>query len=154
METLLAFIVGGLFAASIFLMLRKNLIRIVIGLILLSNAVNLMVFTMGRVTAANPPLIGEGAVAAGAGIANPLPQALVLTAIVIGFGLLAFALVLAYRSYKELNTVNVDEMRLAEPPYPGENIRVSNNSAASTPEIVPSTGGEPLTQPDNKEGGR
>lgn len=150
METLLAFIVGGLFASSIYLMLRKNLIRIVIGLILLSNAVNLLVFTMGRLTAGNPPLIAEGATAADPGIANPLSQALVLTAIVIGFGLLAFALVLTYRSYKELNTVNVDEMRLAEPPYPGENIPQAGDSVSLKKEVVPSTGGEQVTRPDNK----
>ncbi|MEX0928550.1 MAG: Na+/H+ antiporter subunit C [Balneolales bacterium] len=153
METLLAFIVGVLFASSIFLMLRKNLIRIVIGLIMLSNAVNLLIFTMGRITAAHPPLIGEDATIGSAGMANPLPQALVLTAIVIGFGLLAFALVLAYRTYKELNTIDVDEMRIAEPPYPGEPTGPSKGSVRSKPEMVPSAGGEPVNQPDNKGAG-
>ncbi|MEX1120758.1 MAG: Na+/H+ antiporter subunit C [Balneolales bacterium] len=148
---MLAFIVGGLFAGSIFLMLRKNLIRIVIGLILLSNAVNLLIFTLGRITSANPPLIGEGASVADAGIANPLPQALILTAIVIGFGLLAFALVLTYRSYKELHTVYVDEMRIAEPPFPGEKIGGSN-SVAKKKEVVSSTGGEFVTQSENAGG--
>ncbi|MEX0684588.1 MAG: Na+/H+ antiporter subunit C [Balneolales bacterium] len=152
METLLAFIVGGLFASSIYLMLRKNLIRIIIGLILLSNAVNLLIFTMGRLTSANPPLIAEGANVAEAGIANPLPQALILTAIVIGFGLLAFALVLAYRSYMELNTVEVDELRLAEPPFPGENIKVAGDSVAEKKEVISSTGGESITSPGGKGG--
>ncbi|MEX1135350.1 MAG: Na+/H+ antiporter subunit C [Balneolales bacterium] len=153
METLLAFIVGGLFAGSIFLMLRKNLIRIVIGLILLSNAVNLLIFTLGRITSANPPLIEEGASVADAGIANPLPQALILTAIVISFGLLAFALVLTYRSYKELDTVNIDEMRIAEPPFPGEIVGFSN-SVAKKKDVIPSTGGEPVAEPENERGGR
>lgn len=154
METLLAFIVGGLFAGSIFLMLRKNLIRIIIGLILLSNAVNLLIFTVGRITAGNPPLIGEDSTIAEAGIANPLPQALILTAIVIGFGLLAFALVLVYRSYKELNTVNVDEMRLAEPPFAGEIVVGTNNSVASDTETELPSDDEPVTQAGVKEGGR
>jgi multicomponent Na+:H+ antiporter subunit C len=120
MEALLAVIIGILFASSLYLMLRRNFVRVVIGLILLSNAVNLLIFTMGRITRGNPPLIMDGQQFPAEGFANPLPQALILTAIVIGFGLLAFALVLAYRAYRELNTVDVDRMRVAEPLYPGE----------------------------------
>ncbi|MGI9505246.1 MAG: NADH-quinone oxidoreductase subunit K, partial [Geminicoccaceae bacterium] len=61
-----------------------------------------------------PPLIAEGMTAPAVPVANPLPQALILTAIVIGFGLVAFTLVLALRAYQELGTVNVDAMNLAE----------------------------------------
>lgn len=151
METLLAFVVGGLFAASIFMLLRKDLIRITIGLILLGNAVNLLIFTIGRLTRSRPPLIGPDAVAGEVGIANPLPQALILTAIVIGFGILAFTLALIYRSYKEMNTINVDELRLAEPLYPGEKIKM-NEAAASAMGVAPSTGTEKLPQ-SGKEAG-
>lgn len=117
METLLAFVVGGLVAAGVYLILSRNLVRLIIGVALLSNAVNLTLFTAGRLTRANPPLIPTGAEVPESPFANPLPQALILTAIVIGFGLLAFTLVLIYRANQELGTVDPDEMRLAEPPY-------------------------------------
>src|SRR5690625_6463607 len=96
METLLAIVSGAIFAASIFLILRKNLIRVTIGIVLITNATNLTIFTVGRLTSANPPFIKEGATTAAPGIANSLPQALILTCIVIGFGLLSFALILFY----------------------------------------------------------
>lgn len=115
MEILLAFVVGGLFAASVFMLLRKNLIRIVIGLMLLSNATNLLIFAIGRLTPARPPLIDPVSLAGEPGIANPLPQALILTAIVIGFGMLAFTLALVYRTYRETGSLLVDELRIAEP---------------------------------------
>lgn len=111
MESLLAIVGGSLFAGGVYMLLRKNLIKAIIGIILISNAVNLLLFTLGRLTNDNPPLIMAGETVPAEPFANPLPQALILTAIVIGFGLLAFALVLAYRSYKELGTVNVDEMQ-------------------------------------------
>lgn len=112
METLLAIIGGALFAGGIYMVLRRNLIKAVIGIILISNAVNVLFFNLGRLTKANPPLIWEGNTFPIEPFANPLPQALVLTAIVIGFGLLAFALVLAYRAYKELGTVDLDDMQM------------------------------------------
>lgn len=111
MESLLAITGGAIFATGIYLVLRRNLIKTVLGIILLSNAVNILFFTLGRLTRDNPPLIMEGDQAPLEPFANPLPQALILTAIVIGFGLLSFALVLAYRSYKELGTVDLDDMQ-------------------------------------------
>jgi multicomponent Na+:H+ antiporter subunit C len=117
MEILLAFVVGTLIAASIYLMLKKNLVRVVIGVLILSNAINLLIFTMGRLTRGAPPLIASDASVAAVGIANPLPQALILTAIVIGFGLFAFALGLIYRYYKETQNLESDEMLDAEMPY-------------------------------------
>ena len=73
------------------------------------------IFASGRLTIGAPPLIPEGAEAPLGTVANALPQALVLTAIVIGFGLFAFALVLVFRAYGELGTLDSDEMRIAEP---------------------------------------
>lgn len=108
MEPLLALVVGVLFACGIYLMLRRNLLRFVFGLILLSNGANLLIFTAGRLTRVTPPLIPEDAEVPVAEVANALPQALVLTAIVIGFGLVAFALVLLMRTYSELGTINTD----------------------------------------------
>ncbi len=117
MEVLLSFVIGILFACSVYLMLKKNLVRVVLGVLILSNAVNLLIFTLGRLTRGNPPLIASDSYVAAEGIANPLPQALILTAIVIGFGLFAFALVLIYRYHKETNNLESDEMVDAEIPY-------------------------------------
>lgn len=117
MEVLLAFVIGSLFAASVFLMLKRNLVRVVLGVLILSNAVNLLIFTLGRLTRGAPPLIDANETVAAAGIANPLPQALILTAIVIGFGLFAFALVLIYRYYKETHNLDSDNMTDAEMPF-------------------------------------
>lgn len=116
MELLISLMVGVLVAASVHLMLARNVLRFLFGLVLISNAANLTIFVSGRLTPETPPLIPEGAAAPLAEAANALPQALVLTAIVIGFGLFAFALTLVYRTYQNLGTLNSDEMRLAEPP--------------------------------------
>ena len=115
METALSFTVAIFFAVSIYLMLSKHIIRIVIGVAILSNAVNLMFFTAGRVVREVPPIIPEDAYVPLTQTANPLPQALILTAIVIAFSFFAFLLVLAYRAYQSLGTDDTDEMRLAEP---------------------------------------
>lgn len=118
METLLVIVVGAFFAVSIYLMLSKHLVRILIGVIILSNAVNLLIFTAGRLTAANPPIIRSTETVLAREAANPLPQALILTAIVISFSIFAFLLVLAFRAYQDLDTDDVDEMRVAEPQPP------------------------------------
>jgi multicomponent Na+:H+ antiporter subunit C len=115
MELLVALMVGVLVAAAVHLMLARNVLRFIFGLVLISNAANLTIFVSGRLTPESPPLIPEGATTPVADAANALPQALVLTAIVIGFGLFAFALTLVYRTYQNLGTLNSDEMRLAEP---------------------------------------
>ncbi|MDG4649582.1 Na+/H+ antiporter subunit C [Roseibacterium sp. SDUM158017] len=115
MELFVAIMVGVLVAAAIHLMLARNVLRFIFGLILISNAANLTIFVSGRLTAEAPPLIPYGEDAPVEAVANALPQALVLTAIVIGFGLFAFALTLVYRTYQNLGTLNSDEMRLAEP---------------------------------------
>lgn len=122
MEFLLAIVIGVLVSISVFLLLRKNLVRMLIGVVILSNAVNLLIFTLGRLERGAPPLIDADQTVPSGVFANPLPQALVLTAIVIGFGLFAYALVLTYRAYTEMGTVNVDDMRMAEPAYKGEEL--------------------------------
>lgn len=115
MEQLLSVLIGVLVSAAVYLMLARNLLRFLFGLILLSNAANLTIFVAGRLVPGAPPLVPDGADAPVGIVANALPQALVLTAIVIGFGLFAFALVLAFRAYQRLGTLNTDEMRVAEP---------------------------------------
>jgi multicomponent Na+:H+ antiporter subunit C len=115
MEFLVAILVGAFFSAAIYLMLSKHSVRMLLGIAILGNAVNLLLFTGGRLTREVPPIIGAGMDTLPAGAANPLPQALILTAIVISFSFFAFLLVLTYRAYQELGTDNTDEMRLAEP---------------------------------------
>ena len=115
METVFAILVGVMIAGSIYLMLDRVLIRFILGLVLISNAVNLMIFTVGRLNSSRPPLIPDGSSVPASQLANALPQALVLTAIVIGFALLAFVFVLFYRAYQEIGTVDTEKMRLAEP---------------------------------------
>jgi multicomponent Na+:H+ antiporter subunit C len=114
METLCAGLVGVMIAASIYLILDRNLIRFIFGLILASNAINLLIFTVGRLDSQRPPLIPNPATAVQGPFANALPQALILTAIVIGFALLSFVFVLFYRAYQELGTVDTELMRIAE----------------------------------------
>ena len=115
MEAVFAVVVGLFFSAAIYLMLSRYSIRIMLGVAILGNAVNLLLFTAGRVTPEVPPIIQQGASGLDNAAANPLPQALILTAIVISFSFLAFLLVLTYRAYQDLNTDNTGEMRLAEP---------------------------------------
>jgi len=95
MEILLSFLVGGLFSVGVYLMLRPHLIQFLIGFLVVGNAANLLIFTSGRLGSQFPPLINDHGVAAQP-IANPLPQALILTAIVIGFALAAFGIVLFF----------------------------------------------------------
>ncbi len=110
MEVLLALAAGVLYASGIYMMLRRRLAQLIIGLGLLSNGTNLLIFTAGGLTRARPPVVPDGAEGLVAPYADPVPQALVLTAIVIGFGLLAFALVLADRVHDTLGTDDVDEI--------------------------------------------
>lgn len=115
METAFAIVVGFLFAFSVYLLLSGSLIRLVLGIFVLGNATHLLIFVAGRLTREQPPLIPAAMTVAEPGFANPLPQALILTAIVISFSLFAFLLVLAYRAYQTLGTVDTDDMRDAEP---------------------------------------
>ena len=112
METALAIVSGGLVAGGIYLLLSQNLVRMLFGLIMLSNAVNLVIFTAGGLTHTKPALIEAGRSVPGTAVANALPPALILTAIVIGFALLVFMFVLFYRSYETLGTI--DTRQLAE----------------------------------------
>ncbi|SNY92770.1 multisubunit sodium/proton antiporter, MrpC subunit (TC 2.A.63.1) [Cohaesibacter sp. ES.047] len=115
MENMLAILVGIFFSVSVYLMMSRYIIRIILGVSVLANAVNLTIFTAGRLTREVPPIIPPDAMVPPGATANPLPQALILTAIVISFSFLAFLLVLAYRAYQELGTDNTVNMRAAEP---------------------------------------
>jgi len=115
MEVGLSILIGLFFATSVYLMLSRHLVRMLLGIAILGNAVNMLIFTSGRLTREVPPLIPAHLYTPELTTANPLPQALVLTAIVISFSFFAFLLVLAFRAYQELGTDNVNDMRVAEP---------------------------------------
>jgi multicomponent Na+:H+ antiporter subunit C len=130
MENVLAVAVGVLVACAVYLVLSRDLVRVMLGLTILANGANLLIFTAGRVTRGAPPLIPGDLAAPEGAIANPLPQALILTAIVISFSLTAFALVLTYRAYVAMRTVDVDAMRLAEPPYDDQHVPEPGDTSA------------------------
>jgi len=118
METALAVVSGTLVAGGIYLLLSQNLVRMLFGLIMLSNAVNLVIFTAGGLDHRKPPLIDAGSVTTATPVANALPQALILTAIVIGFALLTFMFILFYRTYETFETGDTEQLRDAEPYWP------------------------------------
>lgn len=107
MDGLYALVAGVLVAVGVDLLLRPDLFRVVLGISVLSNAVNLVVLTAGRLGPMQPPIIPAGAERIATAYANPLPQALVLTAIVIGLGLTTFALVLLVRLHRTLGSADV-----------------------------------------------
>lgn len=107
MTTLLAITVGVLFGTGTFLLLRRNALKVIIGLSLISHGANLLLVTSGGFAGNRPPIIVPG----GAAYVDPLPQALVLTAIVISFGMTAFLVVLLYRLYQRTGTVDMDQIR-------------------------------------------
>jgi multicomponent Na+:H+ antiporter subunit C len=110
MEAVLAVVIGGVYALGLYLMMRRSIVKLIIGLGLLGHAANLLIFTLGRLTRGRPPLIPDADTAPLEPFADPLPQALILTAIVIGFGVQAFALVLLKRAYQTVGTDDLDEM--------------------------------------------
>ncbi|MBS3799648.1 MAG: Na+/H+ antiporter subunit C [Thioalkalivibrio sp.] len=111
MEVVMAFVVGGLYAAAVYMMLRRSIVKLVIGLVLLTNAANLLIFTVAGMLSGAPPLIAPGETLPEGIPADPLAQALVLTAIVIGFGVLAFAVVLIHRAYEVVEADDMDQMK-------------------------------------------
>lgn len=108
MEAILAVAIGALFATGTYLILRRSITKLLLGLMLLAHGANLLLFTLSGLRRGAPPIIGleeEAAVAA-----DPVPQALILTAIVIGFSLNAFTLVLTYRADQVVGTDDLQEM--------------------------------------------
>jgi multicomponent Na+:H+ antiporter subunit C len=104
----LALVVGVLFAAGVYMMLRRSVVKLLIGIALLSHGANLLVFSAGGVVRGRAPIVDP---AEGAGrVADPLPQALVLTAIVIGFGVLAFAVALIHRLHQDSGSDDVERL--------------------------------------------
>jgi multicomponent K+:H+ antiporter subunit C len=107
-ELLLAIGLGVLTAAGVWLLLRARVFDVIVGLTLLSYAVNLFIFLTGRVRIGSPPIVDGRLAPTLAGYADPLPQALVLTAIVISFAMTALILVIALRAHAETGSDHVD----------------------------------------------
>src|SRR4051812_43233656 len=107
METLITILVGILVTVAVYLLLSRNLIRVILGTAVLSHAAHLLLLTMGGLKTGSAPLLGEGAES----YTDALPQALILTAIVISFAVTALLLVLAYRTYKKAGTDDLHALR-------------------------------------------
>ncbi|BCA95787.1 sodium:proton antiporter [Legionella antarctica] len=108
MTDMICWLIGSLISISIYLILSPQIMRWLFGIVILSSTINLVIFVAGRLFSQNPAFIPVGAQASDAQLANPLPQALILTAIVISFGLLAFALVLVRKVWRTFDTTNSD----------------------------------------------
>jgi multicomponent K+:H+ antiporter subunit C len=105
MEALVASAIGLLTAVGVFLVLRRTTFPVVLGLSFLSYATNLYLLTMGRLVVGHPPIVMPGVAA----YTDPLPQALVLTAIVISFGMTALIVVIALRGFLETGSDRTDD---------------------------------------------
>ena len=114
METLMAITTGFLYAGGLYMMMRRSIVKLIIGLALLSHAANLLIFLMGRLIKARPPLIPEGSKIVVQAVTDPVPQALILTAIVIGFAVQAFAVVLIRRVHQVVKTDDLDQLQSTE----------------------------------------
>ena len=106
MEILISIIIGVLFTVGTYMLLMRSLVRVIVGTMLLSHGAHLLLLTMAGLQRGGPPLLGFESEA----YTDPLPQAMVLTAIVISFGLTSFMLVLAYRTYKVHKTDDLTEL--------------------------------------------
>ncbi|HKK63786.1 MAG TPA: NADH-quinone oxidoreductase subunit K [Bacteroidales bacterium] len=113
MELLLAILVGILYTAGVYMLLRRSIVKFIIGIIFLSNATNLLVFLSAGLTAGSPAFL-TGKETDISGYADPLPQALVLTAVVIGLGIVVYLLAVKYRFFSETGSDDLDQLKPTE----------------------------------------
>jgi len=114
MEIILAVVIGVLFASAVYLLLRRSLVKLLIGLALLTHATNLLIFTAAGLSHGGPPVIEPDSNTLIGSSADPLPQALILTAIVISLGVIAFALALSARVYRVTASDDLDRLSQGE----------------------------------------
>jgi len=114
MTLLVAILVAVDYTAGIYMILRRSIVKVLIGLIFLAHASHLLIFSVGRLTRGKPPFIPEGASIMTGEFSEPLPQALILTAIVISFGVQAFALVLFKRAYQTVKTDDIQQLNTTD----------------------------------------
>jgi multicomponent Na+:H+ antiporter subunit C len=107
MELVMIFVIGVLFSVATYLVLTRSLLRVILGTVIYSHAAHLLILTMAQLKRGAPPILSDITTQ----YTDPLPQALILTAIVISFGVTAFVLVLAYRAYKKIGAEDVEQLR-------------------------------------------
>lgn len=110
MEIILAILVGVLYTAGVYMVLRRSILKFIIGLIFLSNATNLLVFISTGIKPGEPAFV-DGTAVAPDNLSDPLPQALVLTAIVIGFGIVVYTMALKYKFFETTGTDDLDQLK-------------------------------------------
>ncbi|MBI3214525.1 MAG: Na(+)/H(+) antiporter subunit C [Mycobacterium sp.] len=132
-------LIGALTSCGVYLLLERNLTRMLLGLLIIGNAINLLILSVGG-PSGNPPVRGRTS-AGQTATADPLAQAMILTAIVISMGLAAFVLALTYRSYRLTTAEDVEndeeDLRVAE---------IAETAARDATDDV-----EPATHPDTDE---
>ena len=143
-QVVLAVALGALATVGTFLLLRRDVVRVVWGVVILGQTANVYLVTMGGLTG-TAPIVDHGGETAG--VTDPLVQALVLTAIVIGFGTTAFALVLTYRLYQEHGTLDLRELAGGGHPAGAGPAGVQADVAAETKRVEDdgTAGDEPAT---------
>lgn len=114
MELLLIILLGLLYAAGVYLILRRSMVKLLFGILLLGSGTNLLIFLLGGITKGKPPVIAEDAKLLQDIFADPVPQALILTAIVISFAMIAFAIVLLKRVYALVDSDDLDDLNTPE----------------------------------------
>jgi multicomponent Na+:H+ antiporter subunit C len=111
MENLLAITIGGIYAMAFYLLLRRSMVKVLLGVLLLGQGINLLIFVASGLTRDRAAFIPADGSPVPLPHADPLPQALILTAIVIGFGVLAFTLALMRRTHLETQSDDLDHLR-------------------------------------------
>lgn len=114
MDNLLAITIGVIYAVSFYLMLRRSMVKIILGVLVFGQGVNLLIFLSAGLTRSQEAFLGPGYEPPPAPYSDPLPQALILTAIVIGFGVLAFTLALMHRTHRVVGSDDIDELQQSD----------------------------------------
>ena len=114
MELLLIILLGLLYAAGVYFILRRSMVKLLFGILLLGSGANILIFLLGGITKGKPPVIPEDAKLFQDVFADPVPQALILTAIVISFAMIAFAIVLLKRVYALVDSDDLDDLNTPE----------------------------------------
>lgn len=114
MELLLTLVLGLLYAAGVYLILRRSMVKLLLGIMLLGNGTNLLIFLLGKLVKGQPPVMDESLSVFKDIYADPIPQALILTAIVISFGITSFAIVLLKRVYALVDSDDLDDLNTPE----------------------------------------
>ncbi len=111
MEIIVSIFIGILYATGVYLLIRRSIVKLILGIIFISNATNLLLFVSGGVTRKSPAFVESTDPGLLSKSTDPLPQALILTALVIGFGIIAFTLILKYKYHQATGTNDLDQAK-------------------------------------------